>query len=108
MFPTISRRTALKSAACGFGFLAFADMVTRAAEKEVGPLSPKPSHFPAKAKHVIFLCMEGAPSHVDTFDHKPKLTADDGKPFSGARFGAGKLLASPRRFQKHGRSGLAI
>jgi Protein of unknown function (DUF1501) len=108
MFPTISRRVALKSAACGFGYLAFADMVTRAAEKEASPLAPKPSHFPAKAKHVIFLCMEGAPSHVDTFDYKPKLTADDGKPFSGARFGAGKLLASPWKFQKHGQSGLAI
>ncbi|HEX3147845.1 MAG TPA: DUF1501 domain-containing protein [Gemmataceae bacterium] len=108
MFPTISRRTALKSATCGFGYLAFVDMVTRAAEKEAGPLAPKASHFPAKAKHVIFLCMEGAPSHVDTFDHKPKLTADDGKPFSGARFGAGKLLGSPWKFQKHGQSGLAI
>src|SRR5436190_214240 len=90
-----SRRTALKSAACGFGYLAFADLACRAAEKDKGPLAPKPSHFPAKAKHVIFLCMEGAPSHVDTFDYKPKLSTDDGKPFSGSRFGGGKLLASP-------------
>jgi hypothetical protein len=108
MFPAMTRRTALKSAACGFGYLAFADLATRAAEKEAakGPLAPKASHFPAKAKHVIFLCMEGAPSHVDTFDYKPKLTTDDGKPFSGARFGAGKLLGSPWKFQKSGQSGL--
>jgi hypothetical protein len=108
MFHPITRRTALKSAACGFGYLAFADLATRAADKVKGPLAPKPPHFPAKAKHVIFLCMEGAPSHVDTFDYKPKLTTDDGKPFSGARFGAGKLLGSPWKFHKSGKSGLNI
>src|SRR6478672_2981082 len=109
LFP-ITRRTALKSAACGFGYLAFADLATRAAEKEAakGPLAPKPPHFPAKARHVIFLCMEGAPSHVDTFDYKPKLTTDDGKPFSGSRFGGGKLLASPWKFQQSGKSGIWI
>jgi hypothetical protein len=108
MLQSLTRRTALKSAACGFGYLAFADLATRAAEKEAakGPLAPKAPHFPAKAKHVIFLCMEGAPSHVDTFDYKPKLTTDDGKPFSGARFGAGKLLGSPWKFSKSGQSGL--
>src|SRR5262249_35400067 len=110
MFLPMSRRTALQTAACGFGYLAFADLATRAAEKEVpkGPLAPKSSHFPAKAKHVIFLCMEGAPSHVDTFDYKPKLTTDDGKPFSGSRFGGGKLLASPWKFGKSGKSGIWI
>jgi Protein of unknown function (DUF1501) len=106
MFPTISRRSALKSAACGFGYLAFADMATRAVEKEKGPLSPKKPHFAAKAKRVIFLCMEGAPSHVDTFDYKPKLTADDGKSFSGSRAGMAKLLASPWKFKQSGKSGL--
>ena len=43
------------------------------------PLAPKPPHFPAKAKSVIFLFMYGGPSHVDTFDHKPKLYDLDGK-----------------------------
>src|SRR5262245_1312856 len=106
MTASFSRRMALKSAACGFGYLAFADLAARAAEKEKSPLAPKQPHFAAKAKRVIFLCMEGAPSHVDTFDYKPKLAADDGKPFSGSRFGGGKLLASPWKFQQHGKSGL--
>ncbi|HJZ93071.1 MAG TPA: DUF1501 domain-containing protein [Gemmataceae bacterium] len=108
MTASFSRRMALKSAACGFGYLAFADLAARAAEKEKSPLAPKKPHFAAKAKRVIFLCMEGAPSHVDTFDYKPKLTADDGKPFSGSRFGGGKLLASPWKFQQSGKSGLWI
>src|SRR5215208_4768129 len=97
----LSRRTALKSSACGFGYLAFAGLAARAADKEKGPLAPKASHFPAKAKYVIFLCMEGAPSHVDTFDYKPKLAADDGKTFSRARAPFAKLLASPWKFKQH-------
>src|SRR5712691_9109666 len=94
--PT-SRRTALKSAALGFGYLAFADLAARAAEKEKSPLAPKKPHFAAKAKHVIFLCMEGAPSHVDTFDYKPELTRLDGRGMPRARTFA-KLLASPWKF----------
>ena len=65
-----SRRDALKGAGVGFGYLAFAGLSTWAAEKD-NPLAPKKTHFPARAKRVIFLCMEGAPSHVDTFDYKP-------------------------------------
>src|SRR4051794_27191155 len=77
IFPSISRRTALKSAASGFGYLAFAGLSTWAADAEkastgapdkpaaANPLAPKSPHFPAKANRVIFLCMEGGPSHVD-------------------------------------------
>jgi hypothetical protein len=101
-----TRREALKSASVGFGYLAFAGLSTWAAEK-ANPLAAKKTHFPARAKHVIFLCMEGAPSHVDTFDYKPKLTEDNGKSMRGARFG-GKLLASPWKFSQHGKSGLWI
>ena len=46
------------------------------------PLAPRPPHFPARAKRVIFLFMKGGPSHVDTFDHKPLLQRDDGKPLA--------------------------
>src|SRR5436305_5189617 len=102
----ISLRDVLKSTGVGFGYLAFAGLSTWAAEK-ANPLAPKKTHFPAKAKHVIFLCMEGAPSHVDTFDYKPKLTADNGQPMRGARFG-GKLLGSPWKFNQSGKSGLWI
>jgi hypothetical protein len=101
----------LQTTNSGFGYLAFAALAQQAAAREAGnPLAPKAPHFPAKAKRVIFLCMEGAPSHVDTFDHKPKLTADDGKNYSGGRgrlFG-GKLLGSPWKFKKHGDSGVPI
>src|SRR5690348_5118486 len=48
--------------------------------KGANPLSPKPSHFPAKAKAVIFLYMVGGPSHVETFDPKPELERLDGQP----------------------------
>jgi hypothetical protein len=110
----LTRRTLLKGTSAGFGYLAFAALANeeaaRAAES-TNPLSPKKTHFPAKAKRVIFLCMDGGPSHVDTFDYKPKLTADDGKP-APARTGGfgrgGKLLGSPFKFEKRGKSGLYI
>src|SRR5271154_2239137 len=101
-----SRRAALKGSAAGFGYLAFAGLSTWAAEKD-NPLAPKKTHFPAKAKRVIFLCMEGAPSHVDTFDYKPKLAELNGQSMPKARV-FGKLLASPWKFAQHGEAGLWI
>ncbi len=65
-------------------------------------------HFPAKAKRVIFMFMQGAPSHVDTFDYKPQLTADHGKtvPLTyGNKAGKRTLLKSPFEFAQHGQSG---
>jgi hypothetical protein len=110
-----TRRQLLKSTSSGFGYLAFAALAQEqaaraAADAAPNPLSPKKPHFPAKAKRVIFLCMEGAPSHVDTFDYKPKLTADDGKAAPARRgvFGGGKLMGSPFKFEKRGESGLWI
>jgi hypothetical protein len=103
---TISRRAALQGTVAGFGYLAFAGLSTWAAEKD-NPLAPRKTHFPAKAKRVIFLCMEGAPSHVDTFDYKPKLAGLDGKSMPRARMFA-RLLASPWKFSQHGKSGLWI
>jgi len=70
----ISRRHMLKAASCGFGYLALAGMTTEAARQDASyanPLSPKQPHFKPTAKRVIFLCMRGGPSHVDTFDYKP-------------------------------------
>jgi hypothetical protein len=104
---SFSRRDFLKGSASGFGYLAFASLSTWAAQKD-DPLAPKTTHFPARAKRVIFLCMEGAPSHVDTFDFKPKLTEDDGKQMRGARGFGGRLLASPWKFKQHGAGGLWI
>src|SRR5438270_11357034 len=102
-----SRRTALKRAAAGFGYLAFAGLSTWASEKE-NPLAPKRPHFPARAKHVIFLCMEGAPSHVDTFDYRPKLATSGGKTMPGTRAALAKLLPSPWSFEQRGQGGLWI
>ncbi len=101
-----SRRDMLKSASVGFGYLAFAGLSTMAAEKE-NPLAPRRTHFPARAKHVIFLCMEGAPSHVDTFDYKPKLAELNGQNMPRAR-GFARVLASPFTFSQHGQSGLWV
>ncbi len=101
-----SRRDLLKTFSSGFGYLAFAALATRAnGNIEASPLAPKKPHFPAKAKRVIFLCMRGGPSHVDTFDYKPQLIADAGKP--GKRPGT-SLLGSKWKFSQHGKSGLYI
>jgi hypothetical protein len=109
---TFNRRDFLKTSSNGFGYLAFAAMAQqqslRGAVAPAGPLAPKPAHFPAKAKHVIFLCMQGAPSHVDLLDYKPKLIADHGKnaPSVAGRYGQAKLMKSPWSFAQHGKSGL--
>jgi hypothetical protein len=100
-----SRRMALKGLSSGFGYLAFAALAHQQALAEGNPLAPKTPPLPARAKRVIFLSMQGAPSHVDTFDHKPKLSADDGKP---GKFGGAKLMGSPWKFSAHGQSGLQI
>lgn len=108
-----SRRQMLQSAASGFGFLAFSALAHRAAALDVPAnvrqhaLAPKPTHFPARAKRVIFLCMSGGPSHVDLFDYKPKLNKSTGDGTNiGRERGGAKLLGSPFKFSQHGESGL--
>src|ERR1700740_3737850 len=101
----LDRRTLLKTTASGFGYVAFAALAAEAAARDArntppNPLAPKAPHFPAKAKRVIFLCMEGGPSHVDTFDYKPKMNADAGKPIGKGRAAAATLLASPWKFNQ--------
>lgn len=110
-----SRREFLKTGSNGFGYLAFAALAQQQAlranpQSAAGPLAPKAPHFAQRAKHVIFLCMQGAPSHVDTFDYKPKLTADSGKgaPSAAGRYGTAKLMGSPWKFNRQGKSGLYI
>jgi hypothetical protein len=101
---SITRRDLLKTVSSGFGYLAFSSLAAAASAKEANPLAPKVAHFPAKAKRVIFLCMRGGPSHVDTFDYKPALKRDNGKT---GQF-RGSLLASPWEFKQQGKSGLWI
>src|SRR5215510_261053 len=104
-----SRRTALKTLASGFGYLAFASLAHEAAARDTadGALAPKTPHLPARAKRVIFLCMNGGPSHVDLFDYKPKLNGSSGAATSiGRDRGGARLLGSPFKFAQHGKSGL--
>jgi hypothetical protein len=74
------------------------------------PLSPRPPHFPARAKSCIFLFMYGGPSQVDTFDYKPELQARDGQMVNieirRGSFQQQRLLASRRNFRQYGESGL--
>ena len=110
----LTRRDALKSAGCGFGYLAFSGLATQAAIREyASPLQPKDSHFAPKAKRVIFLCMRGGPSHVDTFDFKPELAKYDGQEPGSIAQGLNaqngrKLKQSPWEFRRRGESGLPI
>jgi len=113
--PVFNRRDLLKQSAAGFGSLALAGLaadVARGDARRTGanPLTPKPAQFEPKAKRVIFLFMHGGPSQVDTFDYKPLLERDHGKPLPFAKprvFSAptGNLLKSPFQFQQYGESG---
>jgi Protein of unknown function (DUF1501) len=113
-----TRRELLREAGGGFGLLALIDLFSRdataASVASINPLSPKAPHFPAKAKHVVFLFMNGAPSHIDTFDPKPVLTKYNGQPYQGKLVVGsnnrpiGNLMQSPFAFQKYGQSGLEI
>ena len=105
----ISRREMLKTASCGIGLVALADLCARSAaasESTSNPLAAKPPHFKARAKRVIFMFMGGAPSHVDTFDYKPRLQADSGKTSDAKGNKGRKLMKSPFKFSQHGKSGL--
>jgi len=114
-FQPITRRTMLQRSAAGFGYLALQAMLGReqAQAAVVNPMAPKPPHFPARAKRIVFLFMKGGPSHVDTFDPKPLLQRDDGKPYPfkqpRVQFAeTGKLLKSPWSFKQYGQSGLPV
>src|SRR3954453_15920957 len=115
----LSRRSLLSRTAVGFGSLALASLFAEesnaesAANATANPLAPKLPPFPARAKRGIFLFMKGGPSHLDTFDPKPLLTRDDGKPLPFAKprvqfAETSNLLASPWKFAQHGQSGLSV
>ncbi len=81
LLPT--RRNALQRLATGFGYLAFAGLAAseraRALPANANPLAPKAPHHRPRAKRIIYLFMQGGVSHVDSFDHKPRLEQDDGR-----------------------------
>jgi hypothetical protein len=108
-----SRREMLRRSAVGFGSLAFASLLTEdsaRAQPRADPLAPRPGHHRARAQRIIFLFMKGGPSHVDTFDYKPRLQRDHGRPYPFERprvtfASTGNLLGSPWRFCRYGASG---
>jgi hypothetical protein len=117
----VSRRHFFSRCAMGLGGIALASMMgnqrlSGAPVPLADPMSPKPPHFPARAKNVIYLFMAGGPSQLDLFDYKPRLVELNGKSvppslIEGKRFAfmdtsaSTKLLGSRRKFAQHGRSG---
>lgn len=113
----LHRRRFLKEVACGIGMMGLADLLaadSRTADT-ANPLAPKAAHFPGKAKNVIFMFMEGAPSQMDLYDPKPALQKYAGQPLpeslaSQLRLAFtkkdAKILPSPRTFRPHGQSGI--
>src|SRR2546430_17401887 len=110
-----SRRTFLRDTVGGLGTIALANLFAGDGLAATDPLGPKTPHFASKAKNVIFLFMEGAPSQIDLFDPKPKLKEWHGKPLPPEMTKDLKLaftrptaavLAIPRVFQKHGQTGM--
>jgi uncharacterized protein (DUF1501 family) len=115
-----SRREMLLRSGLGFGAWAALDLFTRdgtAGPATNNPLAAKPPHVPAKAKHVIFLFMQGGPSHIDTFDPKPVLNKLHGQPLppsatAGLQLRFTKsdaaILGCARTFRRCGSSGIEI
>jgi hypothetical protein len=113
----ISRRAMLRDTACGIGSLGLAALLAEQAKASGGPLNPlaaKAPHFAPRAKNVIFLFMHGGPSSIDTFDPKPRLERDHGKPLPFKRpltFAEGQiggLMKSPWEFKRYGQSGAPV
>lgn len=115
----LSRRAWLRAAGLGFGSIGLTAMLAEearllAATQDANPLAPKASHFPAKAKRVIFLFMHGGPSSIDTFDPKERLVRDHGKPLPIKRPLAfadgpiGPLMKPLWDFKPGGKSGIPV
>ena len=113
--PASTRRDWLRNCAMGLPMLAMADML-RGSDRAPRPvvddpsLAPRRPHHAARAKRVVFLFMHGGPSQVDTFDYKPLLQRDHGKPLPFAKprvtfAETGNLFGSPFSFSQHGECG---
>ncbi|HEY2414508.1 MAG TPA: DUF1501 domain-containing protein [Pirellulaceae bacterium] len=118
---SLARRWFLKDCAVGLGAAAMGELLagntTKAAEAPAGPLTARPSHFPAKAKNVIYLFMAGAPSHLELFDNKPELAKWDGKlppaellkGYRAAFINPNSKLLGPKfKFDKYGQCGAEL
>src|SRR5579864_7065712 len=107
----MTRRDVLRTMGSGFGMVGMAPLLGQQ-PAPAGALTVKPPHFPAKAKHVIFLFLNGGPSQVDTFDPKPMLEKYSGKPMPSGNLKTerktGNLLKSPFEFHRCGESGIEV
>ena len=112
-------KSAFGFGAIGLSYLLETEKLAGSPMGRVNPLSPKAQNFPAQAKQVIFIFLQGGMSHVDTFDPKPELDRLAGKPlpdsFQGKdlnsqsiKAGQGTLLGSPFHFKQYGQSGIPI
>jgi len=108
-----TRRQFLQRAGMGFGALSLTGLMgdslftsSASGAEPVSGLTPRAPHFPPRAKHVVHIFAQGAPSHIDTWDPKPALTQYDGKEIPGSA--GGVAMASPFKFAKHGKSGIEV
>jgi hypothetical protein len=117
----LTRRDLLRRSGMGFGMLGLAGVLAadgvlasplQAAGAEANPLGPRKPQFPARARQVVHLFMNGGPSHVDTFDPKPLLDKYHAKPLPGQNLRTerktGAAMRSPFKFQRYGRSGIEV
>lgn len=106
----VTRRQFLQRAGMGFGLLGLATLgkdlfSSTAVAEEAASLAPRTAPLPAKAKHIVHIFAQGAPSQVDTWDPKPALARYDGQPLPGME---GVAMASPFKFEKKGKSGIEV
>ena len=105
----LTRRALLQASSVGFGQLALTSLL---ADESQAATSLKP-HFTPRAKSVIFCFMQGGPSHVDTFDYKPRLARDQGKPIPSTilpkdKLNVGAFLPPQFKFQRYGQNGMLV
>src|SRR6266576_4466129 len=112
----LSRREMLLRCANGFGAVALASLLSESTSAQSitnSPLSPRATHFTPKARSVIFLYMDGGPSQIDTFDPKPRLDREHGKPIQmkvpPTQFdNVGNDLRCQCEFHRYGHNGILV